>query len=227
MAEATTPQNLGYATAGSGQPTGWLTRVLAEPIGWPTHLLAIVAMLWVWWDARYPGTNPAPWDFLAWLLNAAGWGLMLWLWIAAVWVLRLLAMMIVRRWLRRPVLTYDWTWPRWGVAPALLLVTFFVVSRDWPARAAWAVSKAEMERIAKEQLAGSARRDKTWVGVIPISGIRLEQGVVQFTYARREAPWGQRGILYNPAGTPGTSGHYYSQRPLPRPGWYVWHYGGW
>jgi hypothetical protein len=198
---------------------GWIAANLANPPGWPTHALAAAALLWVCWDARFPGGG-SPWGSL---------GGLVWACVLLVWLTRLAAGLVLRLWWlwsgqpTRPLLD---GWRHWCVVPLLLGVNCAAIACALPSRVAFRISRPALDRLAQAVAADRKERPKQWAGVIPISRAQLVKGAVQLDYDRKELPWGQRGLYFSLDGAAVDNSYYRFQEKL-EGRWYTWHYNGW
>lgn len=207
---------LDNAASDAKRPTGRIAAVLAKPPGWSTHALAVTALFWVCWDARFPGRG----------LANGSLGVLLWAWVLLVWLTRLVAGLVLRLWrgqARRPLLA---GWQHWCVVPLLLGVNYAAIRHALPSRVGFRISRPALDRLAEAVVADRKERPKRWAGVLPIARAQLIKGAVQLDYDRKELPWGQRGLYFSLDGAAVDNSYYRSQEKL-EGGWYTWHYSGW
>lgn len=193
-----------------------LATALTKPIGRITHTLTVVAVLWLCWDARFPGRGLSP----------LGLGVLLWAWVLLVWSSRPLIGVVLRLSYRQRLRPLIAGWRHWCIVPLLLGINWIAIAYALPATVALRISRPAMDRVAQAVLANGQERPTEWVGILRISQTRLVDGVVELQYAGNEFLWGKRGLYFSPTGAPLNNSYYYSQQFL-EDGWYSWHYGGW
>lgn len=95
-----------------------------------------------------------------------------------------------------------------------------------PFKLAFFVSHPSLHRVCETALHGTLPAKVGWVGLFPISSVTPIEGGIEFTFNKKEIPWGSRGLYFSVNGQPINLTRYYSQSNLGG-GWYSWHYGGW
>ena len=160
-------------------------------------------------------------------INRICWsGLLLWAWVVLVWGIRMAVLIIrkIRRGRRKKNSVTNWI--PWCVAPFLLIILSFAVASNVPFKIAFRTSRSAMDQVAQHILSDGQYRNGMRLGTLPFSSVRIESGVVLFTFDKKEIPWGRRGLYFSPDGSVVTTGYIRSSQKV-EDGWYIWHYGGW
>jgi hypothetical protein len=159
----------------------------------------------------------------------AAYFLFLWVLLIFIWLLRAVLYQMSNRRYRR---SHYWrtTWRAWAIGPALLLITFGLISFEVPVLARFAVSRAALTRLALHPpLDRAAMAKQNWATepVLPAGAFKVAvqrvwaDGEVDFRVPGTEFLRSFGGFTYSPAAPPADDpGSLFE--PLSGP-WYIWH----
>ena len=189
-----------------------LLRFFSSPKTALFNRAAAVGLVLLFWGLRLPGGD-IPFVVIGTLLILVA------LFFA---ILQILALFVFRSQVHSKSIKILSGWQPWAGALILVIGVIFAL----PFKLAFFVIRPSLQNVCEAALHGTFPDKGAWVGLFPISSVTRIEGGVEFTFDKKEFPWGRRGLYFSVNGQSIKQSKYYGQSSLGG-GWYSWHYGGW